>query len=54
MDQRLEVDAIEAFRGIIENGVIDVVDGGGELISSDGEDKAVSSPCYACGNVDGT
>ena len=54
LDQRLEVDAVEAFRGIIENGVVDVVDGGGELVSSDGEDEAVSSPCFARGNVDGT
>ena len=54
LDQRSEVDAVEAFRGIIENGVVDVVDGGGELVSSDGEDEAVSSPCFARGDVDGT
>ena len=53
LDQRAEVDAVEAFRWIIENGVVDVVDGGGELVSSDGEDKAVSSPCFARGDFDG-
>ena len=51
LDQRAEIDAIEAFRWIIENGIVDVVDGGGELVSSDGEDEAVSSP--ARGDVDG-
>ena len=54
MDQRAEIEAIEAFRWIIENGIVDVVDGGGKLVSSDGEDKAVSIPCFACGDVDGT
>jgi len=53
LDQRAEVDAIEAFCWFIENGVVDVVDGGGKLVSSDGEDKAVSSPCFARGDVDG-
>jgi hypothetical protein len=36
LDQRSEVDAVEAFRGIIENGVVDVINGGGKLVSSDG------------------
>jgi hypothetical protein len=54
LDQRVEGDAVEAFRWIVENGVVDVVDGGGELVSSDGEDEAVSSPCFARGDVDGT
>jgi hypothetical protein len=54
LDQRVEGDAVEAFRWIVENGEVDVVDGGGELVSSDGEDEAVSSPCFARGDVDGT
>jgi hypothetical protein len=52
LDQRAEVDAIESFRWIAEGGVV-YVDGGGKLVSSDGEDKVVGSPCFACGEVDG-
>ena len=54
LNQRAEVNAVESFCRIIEDGVVDVVDGGGELVSSDGEDKAVGSPCFPRGNVDGT
>jgi len=53
LDQRAEVDAVESFRWIVKDGVVDVVDGGGELVSSDGEDEAVGSPCFARGDVDG-
>ncbi len=53
LDQCAEVDVIESFCQIVEDGVVDVVDGGGELISSDGKDKVVGSPCFARGNVDG-
>ncbi len=53
LDQRAELDAVEAFCWVIENGIEDVVDGGGELVSSDGEDYAVSSPCFARGDVVG-
>jgi len=53
LDQRAEVDAIEAFRWIIKNGIVEVVNGGGELVASDGKDEAVSSPCFARGDVDG-
>jgi hypothetical protein len=45
--------AVEAFGWIIENGVVDVVDGGSKLVSSDGKDEAVSSPCFSRGDVDG-
>ena len=53
LDQCAEGDAIEDFRWIVENGVVDVINGGGKLVLSDGEDKAVSSPCFARGDVDG-
>ncbi len=38
---------------IVEGGVVVVVDGGGELVSGNGEDEAVGSPRFARGNVDG-
>jgi hypothetical protein len=53
LDQRAEVDAVESFHWTVKDGVVDVVDGGGELVSSDGEDEAVGSPCFARGDVDG-
>ena len=53
MDQRAEVDAVESFRWIVEDGIVDIVDGGGELVSSDGKDEVVGSPCFARGDVDG-
>jgi len=34
----VELDAVEVFRWVIENGIVDVVNGGGKLVSSDGED----------------
>jgi hypothetical protein len=54
LDQRAEVDAVGSFLRIIEDGIVDVVDGGGKLVSSDGEDEAVGNPCFARGDVDGT
>ena len=54
LDQCEEGDAVDAFRWIVENGVVDVVDGGGKLVSSDGKHEAVSSPCLARRDVDGT
>jgi len=54
LNQRAEVNAIESFCQIIKDGVVDDVNGGGKLVSSDGEDKAVGSPCFSRGNVDGT
>ena len=53
LDQCAEVNAVEAFGWIIENGIVDVVDGSGKLVSSDGKDEAVSSPCFSRGDVDG-
>ncbi len=53
LDQRAEVDTVESFRWIVEGGVVDVVDGSGELVSGNGEDEAVGSPRFARGNVDG-
>ena len=53
LDKCAEVDAVESFRWIVEDGAVDVVDGGGELVSSDGKDEAVGSPCFARGDVDG-
>jgi hypothetical protein len=37
-DEHAEVDAIEAFDGIVKDGIVDVVDGGRELIAGDGKD----------------
>ncbi len=53
LDQRAEVKAVESFRWVVEDGVVDVVDGGGELVASDGQYEAVSCPCFACGDVVG-
>ena len=53
LDQRAEIDAVESFHRIIEDGVVDVVDGGGKLVPSDGKDEAVGSPCFLRGDVDG-
>ena len=53
LDQRAEVDTIESFRWIVKDSVVDNIDGSGELVSSDGEDEAVGSPCFARGNVYG-
>jgi hypothetical protein len=54
LDQRVEVDAVESFRRIIEDGVVNVVECGGKLVSSDGKEEVVGSPCFARGDVDGT
>ena len=52
--QCAEVNAVEPLDGIIEHGVVDVVDGRGKLVAHDGEDEAICCPCLLCGGVGGT
>ncbi len=41
----MEVDDVKSFSWIVKDGILDVIDGGGELVACDGQDKAVSCPC---------
>ncbi len=50
-DEHAEVDAVEAFDGIIEDGVVEVVDGGRKLVMGDGEDQTIRHPCFLLGYV---
>jgi hypothetical protein len=52
--QRAEVDAVEPLDGIVEDGVINVVDGRGKLVARDREDETIRCPCLLCGCVGGT
>jgi hypothetical protein len=53
LDKREEVDAIETFGWVIEDGVVDVVNGGGELVVHDGKDEFVGGPSLACNKIGG-
>ncbi len=54
LDKRLEVHAIESFRWIVEDGVVEVVNGGGESVASDGQYKLVGCPRFARRDVGGS
>jgi hypothetical protein len=45
LDECAEVNAVESFRWIVEDGVIDVINGGGKLVASDGQYELVCCPC---------
>jgi len=54
-DKRAEVDAVvKSFRWIVEDGVVDVIDGGSELVVSDGQYEPVDCPSFALGDVGGS
>ena len=55
LDKRAEVDTVKSFRWIVEEGVVDVIDGGGKLVASDGDGqyKPVGCPSLACGDGGG-
>ena len=54
LDTRAWVDAVKSFCWIVKDGVVDVIDGGGELVSSDCQYKLVGCPHFARGNVGGS
>ncbi len=54
LDMCAEVDAVKSFRWIVEDGVVDVIDGGGKLVTSDGQYKPIGCPCFARGDVGGS
>jgi len=54
LHKRAEVDAVKSFRWIVKDGVVDVIDGGGKLVASDGQYVPVGCPCFARGDVRGS
>ncbi len=48
LDEWSKVDAVEFFSGVIEDSVVDIIDGCGKLVRDDGEDKFVCGPCLVC------
>ena len=38
---------------IVKHGILDVIDGGSKLVTSDGEDQVICSPCLASGSNGG-
>ncbi len=52
-DERTQIDTVEALDWIVQYGLVDVVDGGGELVAGDGEDQAIGCPRLASGSVGG-
>ena len=54
LDKRAEVDTVKSFRWIVEEGVVDVIDGGGKLVASDGQHEPVGCPHIAHGYVGGS
>ena len=53
LDECSKIHAVESFGGVIENGVVDVVDGCGKLVAGDSKDEFVRGPRLACNNVVG-
>ena len=53
LDEWSKVDAVEFFSGVIEDSVVDIIDGCGKLVRDDGEDKFVHGPRLACNDVVG-
>jgi hypothetical protein len=51
LDKCAEVDTVQALDWIVEDCIEDVVDGNCKLVASDGADKAVGIPCFACRGV---
>ncbi len=51
-DKKLEINGIETFGGVVENGVVDVIDCHHKLVACDGEDL-VGVPCLTCGGIGG-
>ncbi len=47
VDKHAEVDTIQALDWFVKDCVEDDVDGGSKLVTSDGTDKAVATPCFA-------
>jgi hypothetical protein len=52
-DKHTQIKAIEAFDQIVQYGVVEVVNGGGELVVCDGEDQAIGHPCLVSGSIGG-
>jgi hypothetical protein len=48
-----EVDTVKSFCWIVKDGVVDVIDGGSKLVTSDGQYEPVGCPCFARGDVGG-
>jgi hypothetical protein len=53
-DNRAEVDAIKSFSWIIKDGIVDVIDGSGKLVMSDGQYVPVGCLSFALGDVGGS
>ncbi len=54
LDERAEVDAVKSCSWIDEDGIVDVIDGSGKLVASDGQYEPVGCPSFACGDVGGS
>jgi hypothetical protein len=54
LDKRTGVDAVKFFCWIVEDGVVDVINGGGESVASDGQYKPASCPSFARRDVGGS
>ncbi len=54
LDERAEVGAVKTFGWVVEDSVVGVVNGGGELVARDGKDKFVGGPSFACDEIGGS
>ena len=53
LNKHTEVDTVKSFHWIVKDGVVDVIDGGSKLVTSDGQYEPVGCPCFARGDVGG-
>jgi hypothetical protein len=53
-DKRAEVNTVKSFSWIVKDGVLDVINGGGKLVASDGQYEPEGCPHYARGDVSGS
>jgi hypothetical protein len=54
LDKPSEADADKSFHLIVKDGVVDIIDGGGKLVVSDGQYEHVGCPSFARGDVGGS
>jgi hypothetical protein len=50
-DKRAEINTVQTLNRIVKDCIEEIVNGGNKLVASDGTDKAVGSPCFACRGV---
>ena len=53
LDECTKVNAVESFGGVVEDGIVYVVNGSGKLVMGDGKNEFVRGPCFVCNDVIG-